>query len=327
MLIHIFLFFLIAAKTVIEGVDTIKEGAAIIGQSAVEGIQNKGGKLVDAAGNVYTLLERAADATKDIVVDAAGVVYEVTKSTAGFLIDSVLQYPQDVADDIKEAVASAQASAQNTRESIGMVGQMVKNSIPELPPIGKMLHPVEWGKAIKATGMKLSENADIMYDQLDALYDGYSAKYCVESQFTPAEKVPATFTGPSFFFELGMGGCSVNEAILSKTDKSLVLDCSKPYMTYGHRNASYVSKYLSAATFTSKDCKLEKTQGEYDELVLFVFDGRRTPNPQEIGEKVNEAVKGAVGELAAVGQSVVGQVTDFVGSLPELKKKELPYGM
>lgn len=65
-----------------------------------------------------------------------------------------------------------------------------------------------------------------------------------------------------------------------------VLNCTEPSITYAKVPANFTSKFHSAPTFTSKECKVTKTFGESVEKVLFVFDGTQAPDMNTLVAKV-----------------------------------------
>jgi len=298
---------------------------AKIGDAAVTALKQKGDKFVDTAGNVYTVLTDATGAATSFVMDTAGVIFDTSKMVGQFIFEQAADYPGELLDSIKETGADLNAAFATGRDAAAALGQFAKDARPELPPLNQMHKPKAWAGAITSSTKNLGGAFDALYDQAEEFIGEYEDKYCTPATFTPSTKLPGEVVGPSFFFEVGLGGCTVNENSHTKYNKSMVLDCYKPYLTYGHRNATWTSKYHSAPSFTSKECKIEKVHGEYEELVLFVFDGKTAPNMETIGSQVSNHFTNAVNGLATAGQAVASQVTSFLSGLPnphDLKNKE-----
>jgi len=304
------------AKTqAVQGLGTVAQGAVQVGQAALTGVKDKADKFVDTAGNVYTVLRDASGAATNFVMNTAGVIFDVTKMTGSFIIDAALGYPQELIDSMKEGRQELQAALAKGMDGAQALGQFAMQARPELPPLKQMHKPSAWMDAAGNSYMKFGNAANSLEIGLEESISEFEDKYCTPATFTPSEKKPAEITMPGFKLEIGLGGCTVNEV----NHKNVTLDCTKPYIEYGHVNGSFTSKHHSAPSFTTKDCKIEKTHGEGEEIVLFEFAGK-TPDLKEMAQTISQQVGNAVGSLASGATNLAGDVTNFVGGLKDEKK-------
>ena len=292
-----------------QGLSQVKQGLAQIGQSKAQ-------QIMDNAGNVYTVLKDATGAATGLVVDAAGTVHDITKSAGKFLISNAMNYPQQVLQSTQQSIQEIRTSNQMIRNSLDQVGQamMANRPLANLPPVKDALHMNAWKESLKKTGMGISNVADTFTSNVQSYVDGYSAKYCKAYQYTPPEKKLASLYGPGFKLEIGLGGCYINEASLKQ--KTLDLDCIKPYISWAHVPAEWISKHHSPPIFISKECKIQKTHGPTDEIVLVEFNSTTKPNMKSITDAVNHALSDSMSGMKQFGSNMVGQVTDFIGKLP-----------
>jgi hypothetical protein len=291
-----------------QGLGTIAQGVQQIGQAAQTAAQQKTQKFMDAAGNVYDVLTDATGAATNFVMDAAGTVYDTTKLAGGFLFDAVKSYPGDV-------INSVQDSAENLRKFVGMgsdaasaLGQFAMDARPELPSLKQMLKPDAWADAAKNSAMKMSGAFDGFEETLMDMVDQVESEYCSPAKFTPSVKKPASIQMPGFYIEAGLGECTV---VNSTNSHKYNLDCTKPYVEQTHVPGKWTSKFHSAMKFKSKECKLEKTIGEADEIILFEFDGKTNYDPSAL----RDTVTNAFGSLTGSVQGVSDQLAQFMDGL------------
>ncbi len=92
------------------------------------------------------------------------------------------------------------------------------------------------------------------------------------------------------------------------------LECLEPYVEYTKTPAKFVSKHVSAPSFTAKSCKVKKAFGEEAEKVLYVFDG----TPVDVGSlttMVMGEVKGLLGGLATGHEALKAQMQALLGGV------------
>ena len=84
-----------AHNEALQGVGTVAQGVAQVGKAAVNGVADKANQFVDQAGNVYTVLKDATGHATNFVMNAAGAIFDVTKMTGTFVLNSALAYPAE----------------------------------------------------------------------------------------------------------------------------------------------------------------------------------------------------------------------------------------
>ena len=297
---------------------TVGQGVAQVGTAAVQGLAAKGEKFVDAAGNVYSVLTDATGAATNFVMDKAGMIYDVTKMAGTFLIENTLNYPKDILESAAETREELMAAAAKGVDAAKALGQFAMDARPTLPPVKEMLHPKAWGQAAMKTGMKMSTAYDDLYADVGGLVTDFEEKYCTPASLSKSKKKPGFFKMPSFFFKVGLGDCVVGHTYDNSTHYGkgpIELNCTKPFVSYGHVEGEWTSKHHTAPSFTSKECKITKEHGEADSLVLFTFDGKVLPDAKSLTQSVSDTLGKAVGGLANAGQNIAGQVTNFIGDL------------
>jgi hypothetical protein len=298
----------------------VGQGVAQVGQAAVLGLQKKGERFVDAAGNVYEVLADATGAATNFVMDKAGTIFDVTKMAGGFLLDQALGLPGDVMKGIGETKDEIRGIASDTLETAQALRQFAKDSRPSLPPIKEMLHPKAWGQAAVKSGMKMSGAMTDLTGQLEGVIEEYDDEYCTPAAFTPSKKKPGFFKMPGFFFKVGLGNCVVGKTYSNTTHKPPIeLSCTKPFLSYGHVKGKWTSKHHTAPSFKSKECKIKKEHGEGEQLVLYTFDKAEIPSLDTITKAVTDTLGSAVNGLSAASKDVASQVGEFLGGLEEKK--------
>ena len=85
-------------KQMADGVQAIGEHVA----SSLDAAEARKQKFVDAAGNVYEVLTDSLGQATKFVVDSTGAILDSTKIAGGFVLDTLLSYPQDVKEGIDE---------------------------------------------------------------------------------------------------------------------------------------------------------------------------------------------------------------------------------
>jgi hypothetical protein len=88
-----------------EGLQQMADGIQAIGQhaaTAMDAAESRKQKFVDAAGNVYEVLTDSLGQATKFVVDGTGAILDSTKIAGGFVLDTLLSYPQDVKEGIDE---------------------------------------------------------------------------------------------------------------------------------------------------------------------------------------------------------------------------------
>jgi hypothetical protein len=303
----------------VQGLATVGQGVAQIGQAAAQGLQKKGEKFVDTAGNVYSVLTDATGALTNLVMDKTGMIIDITQQTGKFLLDSALEYPEEIRKSAGETLQGVRETISESRQTISDLGRAAWQARPDLPPVKEILHPKAWGQALSNTGKGLSDFTETVYDQFDTYYEGISAKYCEEGGYTPPEHKPALLKMPGFFIKVGLGDCAVGK---HEHKGPFELNCTKPFLSYGHTEGELTAKHISAPEFTSKECKITKEHGEEDELVLFTFDGKNNIDIKSIASNVQEQLANAFTSFSNMGSSLQQQVGDFLGSLPNPKDFE-----
>lgn len=301
-------------KDAIQGLGTIAQGVAQIGQAAVTGAQEKQQKFMDAAGNVYEVLTDATGAATNFVIDAAGTVFDTTKMAGGFLLNAAMDYPGDVMSAIGETGQDLRKFAGVGADAAAALGQYAMNARPELPKFKEMLKPKAWADAAQKSTMKMSGAFNSLEDQFMDSFEELEDQYCTPAKFTPSFKKPAEITMPGFYIEAGLGECTV------ETDDGLkkheyILNCTKPYVTKAHVPGEWVSKRKTAIEFETKSCKIEKEIGEFEEIVLFEFDGHTNMDPNALRQTVSQAFSG-------LANGVTG-VTDMMGEFMNSLKNPL----
>lgn len=293
----------------LSGVGTIGQGLTQVGYATINGAKDKADKFVDTAGNVFIVLKDIhGDATK-FVMNSAGAVFDVTTMAGTFIVKAAASYPGDVLDTLNEGRKEIASSLRMGMDAVATLGKFAVDAMPELPPMKQFHKPSAWKNAAKNSYSSLMNGVrDIEY-QADDSMNVYEEKYCKPASFKPSVKKPTEITMPSFFIEIGLGSCKVNETM--KVHDGYLM-CKKPYITYGHKNGSFVWKHHTAPEFESKECKHEKEFGKEEEITLFEFDEHRIRQrvPSVIG-----AIGMAFGALESHGQDMVGDLRDFVDQL------------
>ena len=313
-------------QAVHQGLQTIHQNIQNAGATVAHDVANKAvqgaQKFVDTAGNVYTVIKDASGSATNFVMDAAGMIYDVTKMAGTFLLDNALNYPNEIKKSAQQTAQDLQNLANTAKGSTQALLQFAKNSRPNLPPVGKdMLHPSAWMNAAKQNAVKMSS----AYDQLSTTYTDYFTqfenKYCIPASFTPATKKPGTLYGPGFQLEIGLGGCVV--ANHDYHNKTMSLDCIEPYVSWKHVPAEFIPKYISPPIFISKECKIQKTHGTTDEITLVTFNGHQAPNAQTLTSAVQSQLQAALSGLTNAGHSAKNQVSNFLNGLNQHEKNSL----
>ncbi|KAI8106394.1 hypothetical protein M9435_000938 [Picochlorum sp. BPE23] len=304
-----------ATQEAVQGLGTVAQGAMQVGQAAITGAKEKADKFVDTAGNVYTVLRDATGAATNFVMDTAGVIFDVTKMTGSFIIDAALGYPQELIDSMKEGRQDLQAALAKGMDGAQALGQFAMQARPELPPLNQMHKPSAWMNAAGESYKNFGNAFNQLEFGLEQSVSEFEDKYCTPATFTPSEKKPAEITMPGFRLEIGLGDCVVDDS--DHKEKQLL--CRKPFITYGHIPGGFVSKRHTAPSFTTKECKIEKTHGDAEELVLFEFSGH-TPNLKDMAETISQQVGNAVGSLASGATNLAGDVTNFIGNMKNEKQ-------
>jgi len=303
----------------VQGLTTVGQGVAQVGQAAAQGLQKKGEKFVDTAGNIYSVLTDATGALTNLVMDKTGMIIDITQQAGKFLFDSALEYPREITKSTGETLQGLRETVSESRQTISELGRAAWQARPDLPPVKEILHPKAWGQALSNTGKGFSDFTDVVYDQFDTYYEGISAKYCDEGGYTPPEHRPGFLKMPGFFVKVGLGDCAVGK---HEHKGPFELSCTKPFLSYGHTKGKLTAKHISAPSFKSKECKITKEHGEGDELVLFTFDGKNNMDIKSIASSVQEQLTNAFTSFSAMGSSLQEQVGDFLGSLPDPKEFE-----
>ncbi len=146
--------------------------------------------------------------------------------------------------------------------------------------------------------------------------DGVGAKYCKPPILLPSIKHPygqVRFPG-GFKINLHMTECEVQSVShLDGTEFS----CRKPWLEFTKYPARYRSKYHSPVEFRGKECKIEVSHGDSDEIVLAVFDGKQDLDAESLLKQVDRAMLEAFNEDAEDAG-----MEDFYRTLPELADVE-----
>jgi len=291
------------------GIRTIGQGVSQIRSAAVDGVTNKVDRFVDTAGNVYTVLKDAHGYATKFVMDSVGAVFDVTKMAGTFVVNAAASYPQEVFDSVNEGRKNIEANLRMGLEAAASLEKIAIDSMPELPPLSQFHKPSAWKNAAEDSYSNLLNGFRDIEFQVDDSMNAYEEKYCKPASFKPSVKKPTTLTMPSFFMEVGLGDCYVSNNI---TNHDILLNCSKPYLEYGHNNGSLVLKHHTAPEFTAKECKHEKEYGKNDEITLFEIG---TEHIGKLRGSVSEAMSMALGALVSGGQNMVGDLRDFVDEL------------
>jgi hypothetical protein len=296
------------------GLNTISQGISEIGSATVTGVKDKADKFVDTAGNVFTVVKDAHGQATKFVMNSLGTVFDVTKMAGTFVVNAAASYPKELFDSLNEERKELGSNLQMGLDAAATLGKFVMDSRPELPPLNQFHKPSAWKNAAQNSYSNLMNGLrDIEYEVDDSL-NAYEEKYCKPSSYKPSVKKPTEITMPSFFFEVGLGGCEVQENI---TAHDAVLVCTKPYLEYGHKNGTFVAKRHTAPKFTAKECKHQKEFGEKDEITLFEFGSEHTG---KLGGSISEVIGMAFGALSSGSQYMVEDLRDFVGELHANKK-------
>lgn len=302
---------------VAQGLNNVAQGVAQVGKAAMTGVANKADKFIDSAGNVYTVLKDASGAATNFVMDAAGAIVDVTKLAGSFLIDNALAYPGELAASARESQAELQAALANGMDAAGALGNFAMKAMPELPPLNQMHKPSAWKAAAANTFNKAGSAMGDVELAFSETWSEWEDKYCKPAKFTPSRKVPAKLKMPSFELTIGLGGCTVVEGGNHKDGYNL--DCTKPYMSWSHKNGTLVSKFHTPPKFKAKECKYSKSHGEDDEVVLFEF-AHETPDLKSLSQQVSQQVGNAVGSLAQGATNLASDMTGFMSGM----KKDKP---
>eukprot|EP00889_Picochlorum_renovo_P003741 jgi/Picre1/30771/NNA_006131.t1 len=301
-----------ASQEALQGLGTVAQGAVQVGQAAVTGAKAKAGKFVDTVGNVYTVLTDATGAATNFVMNSAGAIFDATKLAGTFLIDSALGYPQEVLDALRSGRADLQQFAGMGVDAAQALGQFALNARPELPPMNQLHKPSAWVDAAHQSYKNMGLAYNGLDVQLEQSVNMFEDKYCSPARFTPSQKKPAVITMPGFEIEIGLGGCEVEKE--GPDHKVSYLKCSKPYLTYGHKAGNFVSKRHTAPSFRTKDCKISKTVGKSDRLVLFEFNGLGS-SLNDMRAQITGAIGTAIGALASGATDIAGDVSQFVSEI------------
>jgi hypothetical protein len=175
------------------------------------------------------------------------------------------------------------------------------------------------GQGLTTVGNEFQSRYDVAYDQAESLLLGFESDYCSPAELIPSMKIPATFVGPSFALTFDSGNCFFNDTALL-FDKVKEVVCTEPSISYAKTPATFTSKYKSAPAFVSKSCLIEKTFGEPDVRVLYVFDGASYPDMNELTAKVTQEVTQMMGTLTGGmgANQMTSQLTSMLGALPSL---------
>lgn len=301
-----------ATQGALQGLGTVAQGAVQVGQAAVTGVKTKADKFVDAAGNVYTVLTDATGKASNFVMDSAGKIFDVTKMAGTFLIDSALGYPQEVLDALQSGRAELQEFAGMGLDAAQALGQFAMQARPELPPMNQLHKPSAWKDAAQQSYSNMGMAYGGLEVQLEESVNMFEDKYCSPARFSKSQKRPGSITMPGFEIEVGMGSCVVEKD--GPNHKEPYLKCSKPYLIYGHKQGTYTSKYHTAPSFRTKDCKISKSWGSSDRVVLYEFNGLGS-GLNEMKAQITGALGTAIGALASGANDIAGDVSQFVNEV------------
>ena len=311
----------------VDGIHTVIDGAGNVISGAADHLENKANQFVDTAGNVYTVLRDVAGNASGLVMNSAGVIFDVTKLAGSFVLNSALSHPGDVWN-------SAQESAAELRGALGSAGQMVGAMagaayVPSLPPVKEMLHPGSWIQAGQENWVKGKEGLNELTAAFAAPYTAFEDKYCTPATLVPSVKEPTTIYMPGFVMEIKMGSCEIanDEALadcLFNKDcpkEALQIDCEKPYLEYAHTPGAIVYKHHTPIEFRTKDCKVEKEHGKEEELVLYEFSDHNI-DLKAMADQVSSTFGNAVGQLANSATNLAQDVAGFVSKKDHAEKAD-----
>lgn len=245
-----------------EGLQQMADGIQAIGQhaaTAMDAAESRKQKFVDAAGNVYEVLTDSLGQATKFVVDGTGAILDSTKIAGGFVLDTLLSYPQDVKEGIDESRQSAREYAAAGLETLQEFGQIAMDARPELPPFKQMLNPGAWKDAAAQSGQKLTNAFGQMESQLLGVYEDIEDEFCRPAAFQSTVKLPTEITMPGFYIEVGLGHCEAahTEEPATEFEHTDAFVCTKPYAEVVHKPGSFIAKHHRPIKFRSKECKKE----------------------------------------------------------------------
>lgn len=302
----------------LQGVGTVAQGVAQVGKAAVNGVADKANEFVDQAGNVYTVLKDATGHATNFVMNAAGAIFDVTKMTGTFVLNSALAYPGEMAESMKETRQDLAKAMEVGAAAASALGKAAMQARPELPPLKQMHKPKAWIQAAGSNLQKANGAFDGLEVAFEETYTEWEDKYCKPASLTPSKKEPTKIVMPGFEFKVSMGECTVNSNVTK--GEPIQVECLKPYMKWSHTNGTITHKHHAPLKFKAKECKIEKTHGKEDELVLYEFK-QDNYNIQDLASQISSQVGAAVGSLANGASNLASDVTGFVGGLKNEKSK------
>lgn len=305
----------------LQGVNTVAQGVAQVGKAAITGVADKANEFVDTAGNVYTVLKDASGHATNFVMNAAGAIFDVTKMTGTFVMNSALELPGELRESMKETRQELAAAVQGGLQAASALGKAAMDARPELPPLKQLHKPKAWIQAAGNNMNKASGAFDGIEAAFEETYTEWEDKYCKPAKLTPSKKEPTKIVMPGFEFTIGMGDCTVKS--INKTmhkGEPIEIECNKPFMKWEHTNGTITHKHHTALKFKAKECKVEKELGTEDELVLYEF-ANNNYNIQDLASQISAQVGSAVGALADGATNLAGDVSGFLGGLKSEKSK------
>ncbi|PSC68110.1 hypothetical protein C2E20_8257 [Micractinium conductrix] len=216
---------------------------------------------------------------------------------------------------VGEAIASAVLGAKGA--VVSGLGGLMQNHLENAKITAQTM-----GQGLSTTATAMGQGLGAAADALSAAYAtagaqaeaalaAFEKEYCTPATFVPSEKVPATFTGHSMSLTFSLGECTFDDHKWLHEDVK-ELDCTEPSITYTKTPANFTSKFHSAPSFTSKECKIEKVFGEEVTQVLFVFDGSQAPDVATLTAKITEEVKKVLGTVGTGVQDMVGNTKSML---------------
>ncbi len=312
------------AGSAVDGIHTVIDGAGNVLTGAANHLENTANQFVDTAGNVYTVLKDVAGNASGLVMNSAGVIFDVTKLAGSFVLSSALSYPGDVWE-------SAQESAAELRGALESAGQMASTMAgaaykPSLPPVKQMLHPGSWIQAGQENWAMGKESMNELTAAFAAPYSAFEDKHCTPATLVPSIKEPTKIYMPGFYMDIKMGECVVvnDEAFadcLFNHDcpkEALQIDCIKPYLEYAHLPGEIVYKHHTPVEFKTKECKIEKEHGVEEELVLFEFPSHNV-DVKAVADTVSSSLGNAVGQMASSATNLAQDAANFIGGMKHEK--------
>ena len=296
------------------GAQEILDGLFAASQAAGDRFDAKGDELRNRLSNRMDTAKDNVQGTiagiGSVLTSTADIVADTTKLVANFLTEDLAN------TDIKGSLTDAGAGL---RETIGTLNGLVMKfaailhtTAPSLPSWDTIKNPKQWPTSLMKYAGEVSQAFSDLAIEATEVYQGISAKYCKPAQVIPSKKEPGTFKGPSFKLTLSSGNCTLTQTDFGHGKN---LTCYTPNISFKKKAAKYTAKHHSPIEFKSKDCKVEKTFGKEEEIVLLEITGGMDYSKalQQASDKIKDSFESITGANDKIPDTFRGFLDDIAG--------------